>query len=152
MFSGGDDVLVVDRWTMTLDGLDDGDAHARDEIRIFAVGFFGAAPTRVTPEIEVWTEHLLTTARACFQSGGSEHVVDQLEVPTRGERDRLRKTGAALGHVTVQDLVVEDSGNAEARVFDEPLLHGVGKLGAFARAFVFLLARDLADAVFHCGG
>src|SRR5215216_494632 len=91
----------------------------------------------------------MTAARACFECAGSENFADKLRVPGRSERDWLRKTRTALGHVSVQYLVVKNSGNAEPRVFEQPFLNGVGEGRAFAWIIAFSLSRDLADAVFH---
>jgi hypothetical protein len=47
----------------------------------------------------------------------------------------------------VQNLVVEDGGDAEARLLDEPLLERVGEACGLARVFALALSRDLPDAV-----
>src|SRR5262249_47385983 len=110
---------------------------------------FSAAPARVARQIEIWSKHLLTAARARFERAGSEDFRDELRIPGRGECDRLWEAGAALAHVAVKYLVMKNRGNAEPRVLHQPLLHCVGKRRGFARAFAFSLSRDLADAVFH---
>ena len=100
-------------------------------------------------EIQIRPKHLMTAARACFECSGGEDFGDELRVPRGRERNRLRKTRTALGHVSVQYLVVKNRGNAESRVFEQPFLHGVGKRRALAWIFTFSLPRDLADAIFH---
>src|SRR5437899_723885 len=91
----------------------------------------------------------MTSARPCLLRGGSEKLKNELRVPRSRQRNRLRKTRAALGHVTVQNLVMKNRGNPEPRVFDQPLLHRVGKDSSLARTFALALTCDLADAVFH---
>src|SRR5688572_8182095 len=91
----------------------------------------------------------MTATRACFECSGGEDFGDELRIPSRSERDRLRKTRTAFRHVTVQYLVVKNRGNTESRVFEQPLLNGVGKRRALAWILALSLPRDLANAVFH---
>jgi hypothetical protein len=51
--------------------------------------------------------------------------------------------------VPVKYFVVKNCGDAESRVFDEPLLNRVGKFCSLAWIFLFSLARDLSNAMFH---
>src|SRR5205085_8101033 len=110
--------IAVDIRPGPLNRLDGGDGHTRDEIRVFAVSLFGAAPARLAAEIEIWPKHLMTAARSGLLGCRCENARHQLGVPTRSQRDWLRKAGAALGHVAVQYLVVKDYGNSETRVFE----------------------------------
>ena len=149
VFRRGDNVIAVDHWPGPLQRFDDRDRHARSEIRIFAIGFFSATPTRLACNVQIRAKHLMAATSACFLGGGGEHSVDEFRIPRCRERNRLRKTRAALSHVAVKNFVVKDRGDAEPRVFNQPLLRGVGEDCAVARAFLFPLSRDLADAVFH---
>ncbi len=149
VFGGGDHMGFIDAWSSSLQCSDDRVSHLRGEIRIFTVRLFGASPARVTREIEVWTKHLLTSASACLHGACREDLRDELRIPRGSQRDRLRKTRAALGHVSVQYLVMKNRGNTESRVFEQPFLHGVGERRTLARILAFSLPRDLANTVFH---
>ena len=86
MFRGGEDVRFVERGAGArvagaLVAGDGGDSEARDEIRIFAVGFFGAAPARIAIEIENRREALLDAAGAGFGGRGGENFVEQIRIP-----------------------------------------------------------------------
>jgi hypothetical protein len=149
MFGGGNHMFVVNCWTRPLDRLHYRHCYTRGQVWIFAVGFFGAAPAWFTGDVEVWSQHLVTATGSRFQRAGSEDLTEEFRIPTTGQGDWLGKTGAALGHVSVQYFVVKNCRNTEARVLDQPLLEGVGKEGSFARTLAFSLASDLADAVLH---
>src|SRR6185503_12349576 len=94
-------------------------------------------------------KHLMTAARACFECSGGENFGDELRIPRGCERDRLRKTRTAFGHVSVQYLIVKNRGNAESSIFEQPFLNRVSERCALARILAFSLPRDLADTVFH---
>src|ERR1041385_2677356 len=149
MFGSGDDMILVDTGSRTLQCFDNGHRHARSQIRILAVGLFSAAPTWFACEIQVWSKHLLTSARTRFHCSGGENLRDKLRIPGGGECYWLRKTRAALGHVAVKYFVMKNRRNAESRVLDQPFLHSVGKHGALTRTFSFSLSRNLPDAVLH---
>src|SRR5437867_11814928 len=91
----------------------------------------------------------MTSARPCLLRGGSEKLKDELRVPRSRQRNRLRKTRAAPRHVAMQNLIVQNRGDAEPRVFDQPFLHRVREDGALAPTFLLSLSRDLADAILH---
>ena len=52
MLRCGHHVRIVDERSDALETLDRGDTYARDEIWIFSVGFFGAAPARIARKIQ----------------------------------------------------------------------------------------------------
>ncbi len=86
MFCGRHDVRFVEARVGALKGGalvagDCCDSEARDEIRIFAVGFFGAAPARVAIEIEDRREALLNAASARFSCGRGEDFMEQIRIP-----------------------------------------------------------------------
>src|SRR6266403_656403 len=70
----GNDVITIDTWSWPLQGPDDCDRHAGDEIRVFAVSFLCAAPTRIAREIEIRTKHLLAAASSGLKRSGSENL------------------------------------------------------------------------------
>ena len=127
-----------------------GDAHARHQVRIFAVGFLDAAPARIARHIDHRRERLMRAARARFGGGHGEQRLHQFRIEGGAEPDGLRKAGAADGRVAVQAFLVEDHRNAEAAVLDEEFLDGVGQLrhaaGVLALAGI-AGAADLAEAV-----
>ncbi len=128
----GDDVMAVDRERIALQASDGGDAHARGEERIFAVGFFGASPARVAGDVEHGAEDLADSCRPGFIAGGGEDLVDKVGVPRAGEAERLRETGAAVLHESVERFAHEERGNAEARFLAHVALHTVAQDGRFA--------------------
>lgn len=148
MFGGGHDVRFVDRRAGTLEAEDGGDTDARGEIGILAIGFFGAAPAGIAGEIENGRQALLRAAGAHFLSNGGEDVVNENWIPSGGEADGLRVRSAAGSGIAVEAFFMEEDGNAEAGIFGEPLLQGVGEGSHFARAAIFAGARNSAEAVF----
>src|SRR5262245_6910924 len=152
MLGSRHDVLAVHHRPGPLQRLDAGHAHARREIRVFAVSLFRPAPAWIARQIEVRAENLVTAANAGLQRGGCEDFGDQIGVPTRSQRDRRRKTRTALRHVSVQSLVVKHGRDAQPRVLFQPLLQRIRVNRRLARVLSFALTRDLPDAMFHHGG
>ena len=63
VLGGGNDVMAVDRERIALQACDGGDAHARGQEGIFAVGFFGASPARIAGDVEHGGEDLARRRR-----------------------------------------------------------------------------------------
>ena len=142
-------MFAIHAWPLTLQRFDDTHAHARDQVRVFTVSLFGATPARFAREVKVWAEDEVTAVRASFERGGGEDSVDEVCIPTAGECNRRRETRSLRSHEAVQNLVVEDSRDAKARLLNEPLLQSVGEDGSLARVFALALARNLPDAILH---
>src|SRR5438067_2156993 len=102
MFGCSDDVLVINARPLTLQSLDDRHAHARDQVRVFAVSLFCATPARLARKIKVWAKHEVAAVRASFERGGSEDSVDDVCIPTAGECNRRRETRSLRSHEAVQ--------------------------------------------------
>src|SRR5512132_1818710 len=91
----------------------------------------------------------MTSTCTCLQRPSSEDSCDELWIPCRSERYRLRKTCAAFGHVPVKYFVMKNGWNAESRVFDQPFLNCVGEQCALAWTLLLPLPRNLSDTIFH---
>ncbi len=106
-----------------------GDAHPRNQIRIFAVGFLDAAPARIARHIHDRRQRLMRAAHARFLSGHRKKRFDQFRIEGRAQADRLRKTGRVNRGVAVQAFFVKDYRNAEPAILEKELLNGVGQFG-----------------------
>src|SRR5262249_7843038 len=116
---------------------------------IFAVRFFGASPAGLTGQIENGSKALLRTTGAYLLCSGREDVMHQSRIPSGRKRNRLR-IGRSLGRsVAVQTLLLEEDGDSQTRVFDDPLLQCVGELCHFSGSAVLAGARHLAQAIFQ---
>ena len=107
VLGGGHHVMMIDIELVALQAENGGDAHARDQVRIFAVGLFGAAPARIAGDAEHRSEHLGDAGGAGLIAGGGEDVAHQRRIPGAGQCQRLRKAGAAVAHETVQRFAHE---------------------------------------------
>ena len=133
VLEGGEDASLVTESGVALEPADRGDAEARDQERILAVGLFHAAPARLASHVHNRRQRLMGAAEAGLGCGGGEDALHQLGIEGGAERDGLGEAGAVHGRVAVQALLVEHDGNAEAAVFEEEFLDGVGQLGHAAR-------------------
>ena len=157
VFHRGDDPLLVLEFRIALEAAHGGATELGDQIGIFAVGFLDAAPARIARDIDHGRQGLVRAADACFVSGHREQLLDESGIEGRAQADGLGEAGAILGRVAVQAFLVKHHRDAEAAVFEEELLDGVGELRHAARGLAFgrrgrVAARvagaaDLADAV-----
>ena len=151
-----DDVAGVDlpvRLGRALQPAHGGDAHARHQVRVLAVGLLGAAPARIAHDVDDGRQRVLRAARARLLRDGGHDLLDQRGIEAGRQRDRLRVAGRAHALHAVQPLFVVQQRDAEARVLDDVLLQGVRQLRFLARVQVLLAvlvlrrARDLTQAV-----
>ena len=133
VLGGGHHVVVVDMEIVALQAGDGGHGHARDKVRVFAVGLFGAAPARIAGDIENRSEDLSDAGGASLVAGGGEDAANQGRIESAGQPEDLREAGAAVGHETVQRFAHEQPGNAEAGFLAEIALHGIAQDGGLAR-------------------
>ena len=150
VFQGGDQAGFVAEGGVSLKAAHRGNAQARNQKRIFAVGFLHASPTRIAGNIDDRRQGLVGAARTSFEGGHRKQRFDQFGIESSTQRNRLRKAGAVNRGVTVQAFFVEDHRNAEPRILDEELLDGVGGFGHLARVqSLACIARtaDLANSV-----
>ena len=134
VFGGGEDMFAVNHLAPgdALQSADGCYAYARAQVGVFAIGFFGAAPTRFTRQVEDGGEHVVFAARAGLPSGYREDTLDQFGVPGAGQADGLGEHGAAKGHQAVQGLVHKEDRDAQAGLFAQEFLEGVGPFGGGA--------------------
>src|ERR1700690_2323667 len=152
MFGGCHHVSVVNERAVTLKAENGGYTDARREVRIFAIGFFGTAPTGIARQIQHGSETLLRAPRANFLGSGGEDIVNERGVPSAGECYGLRKGGAIGGHEAVETFFVEENWNAEACVLSHPFLNGVGEFCHFSGSALFTGTRHLTKAILEQGG
>src|SRR5580700_1203953 len=107
MFGGGQDVGLVDERSRSLKAFDGGDSDAGNQIGIFAIGFFGAAPARVACEIKYRRQTFLCAACAGFRGGSGEDFVNQVRIPGRSEADRSGIGSGFRRYVSVETFVVK---------------------------------------------
>src|SRR5262249_37538055 len=93
------------------------------------------APARIPRDVYNWRQRLMRSARARFFGRHRIKRFDKVRIEGCGKANRLRKTGCANGGLAVQAFLMENYGNAQARVLDEKLLDCVGELGVFTRIF-----------------
>src|SRR5580704_6686420 len=152
VFESRHHVGLIDSGTIALKAADGGDADTRGEIRILSIGFFSASPTRIARQVDDGGEALLHSTGTHLDSGCGKYILDKGGIPSRSERDGLRIGCAFRRHVTVKAFVVEQDGNAEPRVFDDPMLNCVGELRHLARSAIFARARHSAESIFKKDG
>src|SRR4030095_15549001 len=81
--------------------------------------------------------------------GNRKYLCYKVQVPTIRQRNWLRKRVAALGHMTVEDLVVKNCRNTKSRIFNQPFLERVRKCCPITRTFSFALPANLPYAILH---
>src|SRR6266851_7013639 len=152
VFRSGHHVGSVDQWSGALKTLDGGDTDLRDEIRIFSVSFFGAAPARVARQVQHRRQAMLRAARADFRCGGGEDLADKLWVPGRGECDSHRVTGPSGSDMPVKAFIVKDNRDSQASILFHPSLDRVGELRHGPWTAPLARARYFSQAIFQDDG
>ena len=151
MLSGCHHVSFINRRAVALKSANRRQPNMRYKIRIFAVCFFRASPSRIARQIQNRCETLLHTTRPHFRGHGSKYVVNQRFIPRRRESNRSRKCRALRRRVPVQTLFVEHDWNSQPRIFFDPFLNRVCKFRHFARpavpARILAWSRNLAQSV-----
>ena len=75
MFQRGQDVALVAKLAIALEPTNRGNAQARDQVRILAVGFFDAAPARFARDIDHGRKGLMRAAAAGFERRHGEEAI-----------------------------------------------------------------------------
>ena len=91
----------------------------------------------------------MRAAGARFEGGHSKEALDEIGIEGGAEGDGLWEAGAVGSGVAVEAFLVEHDGDAEAAVFKEELLDGVGELGhgaGFLAASGVTGTADLAES------
>ena len=139
----GENVFLIAEIAVALEAADGGNAKARDEVRIFAVGFFHAAPARLAGDVDDGRECVVGAAEASLQRRHGEELLDQVGVEGGAEGDGLREAGAVGRGVAVQAFLVEHDGDSKAAILEKELLDGVGQ---FRHGAGFLAATGIRGA------
>ena len=136
MLGGGIELAI--RPLLRLQALHEGDAHARGEERILAIGFLATAPARVTEDVDVGRperEPLVTLVLAARQEGmvlgarfvadGGGHLGHQRGIERGRQADRLRKHRgtAGAGHAVQGFVPPIVFGHLQARDGGRGVLH-----------------------------
>ena len=82
-----------------------GDAHPRDEVRIFAEGFLDASPAWVAGNIDDRRQRLVDAASARLVRRHRVQLLDEIGIERGAEADRLREAGrvhAARGRAGIR--------------------------------------------------
>ncbi len=127
MLQGSNDSRLVFERGITLKAAHRSNAQARNEIRIFSVGFFHAAPTRIARDVYNRRQRLMRAAHACFAGGHRKKSFNQFRIKGCCQADRLRKARRIDGGVTVQAFFMEDYRDTEATFLDKEFLKVVGR-------------------------
>ncbi len=127
MLQRSEDVFLVAEIAIALEAAYGRDAEARDEIRVFAVSLFDAAPARLSRHIDDRRQSVMRAAQSGFVRCHREELLDQVRVERGAQRDRLREARAVGRGVAMQALFVEHHRDAKAGVLEEKLLDGVGE-------------------------
>ena len=109
-----------------LQSLDEGRPHARDEIRVLAVGLLGASPARVAHDVEHGRQPLMGAGLPHLDPDPLRHRRVQVRLEGAGDPDRLRVHRRAASHQARADLLVDDRRDAQPRALDQPPLQLVG--------------------------
>jgi hypothetical protein len=124
---GHDAALVLERG-VALEAAHRCDAQARVQVRILAVSLLDSAPARVARHVHDRRERLMRPAHTRFVSRHGEKLLDQRRVERGAQADGLAEARGVARRVAVETFLVEDHRDAEAGVFEEELLDGVGQL------------------------
>ena len=156
VLKGCDDALLVAELRITLEASHGSDAEPRNQIRIFAISFLHATPTRIARHIHDRRQGMVGAAEPGLFGRHREKRLDQFRIERRSQRDGLGETRAINGRMAMQTLLVKNHRDSQAAVLDEELLDRVGEFRHAAR--VLALARvagaaDLAQsaAILKCG-
>ena len=132
-----------------LQPLDEGRAHACDEVRILAVGLLGPPPARVAHDVEHRREPLVGARLPHLDPDPVGHRSVQVRLEGAGDADRLRVHRRAASHQAGADLLVDDRRDAKPRPLDQPSLQVVPDARHLLRSQRARSgdARDLSETV-----
>ena len=141
-----------------LETVDRRQTHLRNQVRIFAVGLFDAAPARIPRHVDHRRQRLARTPGADLPGHHAVDLLHQLRVPGAGQSDGLGKDRCTSRLEAVESFFVEHYRDSQASLFHVPALYGVHQLHRFASRSVRVDARlaplpvvrrsrDVADSV-----
>ena len=96
----------------SLQAVDGRHSHVGNEIRIFAVSFFGPSPARIARQIQHRREGLIHAGGSHLVASHLECLLHEFGIPRARQAQHLRKAGAAVGHESMQSFALENCGNA----------------------------------------
>ncbi len=147
MFGGRQHPVGVMIGAASLQAENGGRAHLGDQVRVLAVGFFGAPLAGVAGQVQHGRQRPMAAAGAHFGGGGGEGLFYQGRVPGGGQADGLREAGGVPAHQPVQRLVDDEDGDAQPGFVDGVVLDGVGGDGRFPAAAIQSYATNAAHTV-----
>src|SRR5262249_2608595 len=107
----GEDMIFCGGERRAFEAMHGRDAQLADEMRVFGVGLFEAAPTRIARDVDHRCEHDGGTARANLARDDREHAREQLRIPRARERNRLWEVSRAARRVAVQSFFMKQRRN-----------------------------------------
>jgi hypothetical protein len=102
-------------------------AQSAEMMRVFAVGFLGAAPRRMAQQVDAHAAEIIASESTDFTSDGVADALFQARIPGRSARYGDRKRGSS-----VQNDAARPIGEADARNAETPYCAGDPKLAAVA--------------------
>ena len=133
VFKRGKNFVIGNREAFALEARNRRYAHARDEVRVFAICFLNTAPTRVNGNVNNRGEDVVCAAHANFAGRDGINIFHEFSVKGCGECNGLREGGCVAALEAMQAFFVEHCRNAEACLFDMPFLNSVIELNGLAR-------------------
>ncbi len=125
VLQGGEHLVLGQRQGLALEADHRRLADHAAQVRIFAIGFLDTAPARFAGDIDDRRQSEIGTTCAHFTGGHGEDLLGHVGIEAGSETNGLREGGRVLGDVAVERFLMHDHRNAEAGLFDRPLLHGV---------------------------
>ena len=99
-------------------------------MRVFAIGFLGAAPRRMTQEVDAHAAEIVAPERADFAADRIADALFQLRIPGRSARHGDRKGRPSVQNDAAGPIGEADAGNVETRDFaGDPKLAAITSRG-----------------------
>ena len=120
-------VVAANQERIALQAFNRGNAHARGQVGIFAIGLFRAAPAGVARNIQHRREHLPHATRTGLISGSGKHPFHESRIEGACQSQRLRKAGAPPLHQSMQRLARKNRRYAQPRLLAKISLHPIAQ-------------------------
>ncbi len=89
------------------------------QVRVLAVGLLDPTPARIAGDVEHRRERVAGADGEQLLADHVSHSLDEVDVPRRGEADRLREHRGVPGAVPADRLLVHDHRDAEPGALDD---------------------------------
>ena len=129
VLAGADDALEF----VSLQALDVAAAHTGYQVGILAKGLLDASPARIAHHVQHRRQGMMRAYGLHLATDHLRHAFGQGRVPGAGHADDLGKHGGATGGKAGAAFLVDGGGDAQACLFLQKALDGVGQLGDLLR-------------------